>query len=81
VKEEMKQESNNNGGEEVVLSVKKQEQEQEQEVKTTVVVDSTEDGVGVNKENADADVYEKVNAYLKTRIAKSDGNDSNSHYK
>jgi hypothetical protein len=83
VKEEMKQESNNNGGEEVVLSVKEQdqEQEQEQEVKTTVVVESTEDGVGVNKENADADVYEKVNAYLKTRIAKSDGNDSNSHYK
>ena len=86
---EVKQESNNNGGEEVVLSVKEQEQEQdkerdqEQEVKTTVVESScnTEDGVGVNKENADTDVYERVNAYLKTRIAKSDGNDSNSHYK
>ena len=82
---ELKEESDNNGGEEVVLSVKEQEQEQEQEqeVKTTVVDSScnTEDGVGVNKENADADVYEKVNAYLKTRIAKSDGNESNSHYK
>ena len=51
--------------------------------KTTVVESScnTEDGVGVNKENADMDVYEKVNAYLKTRIVKSDDNDSNSHYK
>ena len=81
VKEEMKQESNNNGGEEVVLSVKEQEQEQEQEqeVKTTVVESSCNtEHVG---ENVDADVYEKVNAYLKTRIAKSDGNDSNSHYK
>ena len=80
---ELKEESNNNGGEEVVLSVKEQEQEQEQEVKTTVVDSScnTEDGVGVNKENVDIDVYEKVNAYLKTRIAKSDGNESNSHYK
>ena len=77
VKEEMKQESNNNGGEEVVLAVK--EQEQEQEVKTTVVESSCNtEHVG---ENVDADVYEKVNAYLKTRIAKSDGNDSNSHYK
>jgi hypothetical protein len=38
------------------------ERDQEQEVKTTVVEFScnTEDGVGVNKENADTDVYERV---------------------
>ena len=84
-------ESGNNGGEEVVFSIKEQEGKEYDVVsgggsvgeKTTVVESScnTEDGVGVNKENADMDVYEKVNAYLKTRIAKSDGNDSNSHYK
>jgi hypothetical protein len=91
---ELKEESDNNGGEEVVLSVKEQEVKEDDVVnggggsvgvKTTVVDSScnTEDGVSVNKENADADAdaYEKVNAYLKTRIAKSDGNESNSHYK
>ena len=91
---EVKQESDNNSGEEVVFSVKEQEVKEDDVVngggsvgeKTTVVDSScnTEDGVGVNEENADTDVYEKVNAYLKTRIAKSDGNDgndSNSHYK
>ena len=89
---QVKQESDNNGGEEVVFSVKEQEVKEDDVVsgggsvgeKTTVVESScnTEYGVGdVNEENLDADVYEKVNAYLKTRIAKSDGNDSNSHYK
>lgn len=89
---EVKQESDNNGGEEVVFSVNEQEVKEDDVVngggsvgeKTTVVDSSCNTEDGVNEENADTDVYEKVNAYLKTRIAKSggnDGNDSNSHYK
>ena len=76
-----------------VKEVKQEEEEvKEEEVKEEEVKQESDNNGGeevvfsvkeqqVKEDDVDADVYEKVNAYLKTRIAKSDGNDSNSHYK
>jgi hypothetical protein len=75
-----------------VKEVKQEEEVKEEEVKEEEVKQESDNNGGeevvfsvkeqeVKEDDVDADVYEKVNAYLKTRFVKSDCNDSNSHYK